>query len=112
MFQKLGNFFICPTKDYSSLGMFYQLPMLHDRIHLQQEVILNTLSWIRNYTGVECVSLSPPENGSIIIGPRTVGSLAVYSCDVGYSLSIAQPAYRRCQVNGSWSGYEPTCDRK
>ena len=63
-------------------------------------------------TGIECDILTAPDNGNIIIGPRTVGSLAIYICDDGYTLSIPSPAYRQCQVNGSWSRVKPTCNRK
>ena len=62
--------------------------------------------------GIECEALTAPENGSIIVGPRTVGSLVIYTCDDGYELSVPQPAYRQCQANGTWSGEEPTCDRE
>ena len=64
------------------------------------------------YAAIECEVLTAPENGSIIGGPKTVGSLVIYACDDGYMLSVPQPAFRQCQANGSWSGDEPTCDRK
>lgn len=61
---------------------------------------------------IECEELLPPDNGSIIIGPRTVGSLAIYLCDDGFTLSIPSPAFRRCGMIGLWSGTPPMCDRK
>ena len=64
------------------------------------------------YAEVECDTLTEPENGSIITGPRVVGSLAIYICDVGHTLSVPSPAYRQCQADKTWSGVEPTCDRK
>ena len=64
------------------------------------------------HAGIECDELTIPDNGSIIIGPRTVGSLAIYICDIGYTLSVPSPAYRQCQANGTWSRVEPTCNRK
>lgn len=64
------------------------------------------------YAEIECDVLTKPENGNIIIGPRIVGSLAIYTCDVGYTLSVPSPAYRQCQANRTWSRVEPTCDRK
>ena len=44
------------------------------------------------YVEIECDELTEPEYGNIIIGPRIVGSLAIYICNVGYTLSIPSPA--------------------
>ena len=42
-----------------------------------------------------------------ILGGTTYGSLAVYSCNLGYYTNETKS--RVCQANGSWSNTVPTC---
>ena len=54
---------------------------------------------------------SPPDitNGTFDINRGTTfGSVAVYSCDVGFNLNGG--AIISCQANGTWSGPIPTCN--
>ena len=57
-----------------------------------------------------CDTLANPENGQVMLTSRTVGSVATYSCGVGYNLfgSVS----RMCQMGSGrleWSDSEPTC---
>ena len=70
---------------------------------------LSVLSF--NHTAKDCGTLSDPANGDVDLSDGTeFEALAVYSCDAGYKLST-EPL-RECLYTGSWSGVEPTCDRK
>jgi len=61
--------------------------------------------------GVDCGTLSGPANGRVSHpSGTTFGQIATYSCDPGYSL-IGEST-RMCQVNTTWSGIVPTCQRK
>ena len=42
----------------------------------------------------------------------TLGSVAIYECDVGYSLYPPDATRRRCMETGSWSGVPPRCNSK
>ena len=62
---------------------------------------------------VSCPSnLEDPMSGVVEIqGDGTLGSMAVYSCELGYE--VAGEPVRECQLNGLigiWSGIEPTCE--
>ena len=86
--------------------MDYNIPMMKLANH-------DSLLYITScYVGIECELLTAQDNGSITIGPRTVGSLVIYTCDDGFTLNVPTPAFRTCQLNGSWSEDQPTCDRK
>ena len=54
-----------------------------------------------------------PSNGMISYSAGTLlGSMATYTCDLGYDL-IGGDAARTCDPSGSWSGAEPTgCQRE
>ena len=57
-----------------------------------------------------CSPLTAPTNGDVLVSGLTLGSQAVYSCDVGYELvGIAR---RECSVDGIWSGSVPFCRRE
>lgn len=59
----------------------------------------------------DCGNLTDPENGSVDLSEGTsFGSLAIYDCDLGYSLE--GPDTRTCQSDGEWSDTAPTCMRK
>ena len=63
------------------------------------------------FTAVEmCDPLTSPENGQVTVTSRTVGSVATYSCEEGYSLDVN--VSRICQMGSDvaeWSDSEPTC---
>lgn len=61
-------------------------------------------------TAVFCPNLPNPANGEVTLTGNTVGSLATYSCDLGFGL--VGFSTRICQPTGQWSGEEPTCQRK
>ena len=57
-----------------------------------------------------CDTLTSPENGQVTLTSRTVGSVATYSCGVGYNL--VGSVSRMCQMGSGrleWSDSEPTC---
>ena len=50
------------------------------------------------------------DNGHVTFTDNTrYTSVAIYSCDEGFRLS--SPNGRYCQMDGTWSDDEPTCDR-
>ena len=51
-----------------------------------------------------------PTNGTVTMDSNTVGSVATYSCDVGFV--ITGPTSRTCEPGGSWSDFEPVCERE
>ena len=66
------------------------------------------------FTAVEmCDPLTSPENGQVTLTSRTVGSVATYSCEEGYSLDGSRMNMSRiCQMGSGvaeWSDSEPTC---
>ena len=62
-------------------------------------------------TVVDCGTLSDPANGQVSHPSGTTsGQIATYSCDPGYNLT--GESTRMCQVNRTWSGIAPTCQRK
>lgn len=62
------------------------------------------------FAAVECEQLEDPDNGNVVLSGTTLGSLATYSCIEGYELNGEEQ--RTCQMDRTWSGVEPTCDRK
>ncbi len=56
---------------------------------------------------VMCEELLAPVNGMIMLMGRTPGSIAMYSCDMGFRLN--GEITRTCQTDGNWSDEEPTC---
>ena len=61
-----------------------------------------------------CPTLSSPENGQVMVNTHTVGGVATYTCNNGYTLTGA--SMRMCEedsgVIGQWSPEELTCPRK
>ena len=56
---------------------------------------------------LECGILNNPPNGGISATGSTVGSTVAYFCNGGYELF--GNTFRVCQLNGQWSGSEPSC---
>ena len=61
-------------------------------------------------TEITCPKLTPPKYGKVRISGYCVDDYAVYGCAYGYQISHKDR--RVCQEDGTWSGSEPTCDRK
>ncbi len=59
---------------------------------------------------IDCGPLTGPTNGRVEVVNTTLGSPAVYTCNLGYVL--VGDAGRLCTETGDWSGVEPRCDRK
>ena len=61
------------------------------------------------FTFLDCGTLNNPANGQVnhIGGTTTVGSIAQFTCDTGYTVSI--PSLITCQADGTWSNADPTC---
>jgi CUB/sushi domain-containing protein len=55
----------------------------------------------------DCLGLAAPANGSVSAPTTTYGSVATYSCSIGYGASGSST--RTCQADGTWSGTAPTC---
>ena len=64
-------------------------------------------SWFLVPAVIDCDTLAPPANGSVTIRGRGVGSMASYSCNVGFTLS--ERSTRECRDDGNWSGQAPSC---
>ncbi len=58
-------------------------------------------------TEINCPDLSDIANGRVSLSGNSVGSRATYSCAAGFGLVGISP--RICQLNGQWSGEEPSC---
>ncbi len=60
---------------------------------------------------VNCGDLTDPSNGAVNTSSGTTFNMnATYTCNTGYNLIGITP--RTCQANETWSGSEPTCNRK
>lgn len=81
------------------------LPLLHFW-NLESTTDSHT-PWFPN-TAFDCGLLSNPEFGGVrhLGGMTTVGSIAVYACNSGFTLTGENT--RRCVVGG-WTGMEPIC---
>ena len=59
------------------------------------------------YTAIDCGELQAPMNGQVTLTGTVFNSLAVYSCNPGFTL--VGSAARTCMASGQWSGEAPTC---
>ena len=87
-------------------GMFYLCMTSASNIHYW---IPSTIS-----LPVVCPSLPALNNGivsynNLILGLNTV---ATYTCDTGYTISVDSHTTRTCERDGVWSGLPPSCERK
>ena len=62
---------------------------------------------IQLYFSVRCPNLCNPNNGAVDFNDTTVGFVATYTCNEGFTRN--GPANRDCQENGTWSHSEPIC---
>ncbi len=64
-----------------------------------------------------CLDLTVQANGMISYNIGTaslkpVGTVATYTCDTGYAVTLTGGTTRTCVKGGVWSGSVPTCHRK
>ena len=59
---------------------------------------------------IMCPALPDIDNGMVSWTGLSPGDVATYTCDSGFIL-VGDPT-RMCRDNGTWSGEEPTCERK
>ena len=62
------------------------------------------------YIVIMCPPLPPIDNGMVEVSDLFPGGVATYTCDPGFIL-VGDPT-RICRDDGTWSGEEPTCERK
>lgn len=55
-----------------------------------------------------CPNLTDPANGTVVVESLRVGSIANYSCDIGFKL--VGPSSLECEPRGRWSDVEPVCE--
>ncbi|XP_069801473.1 complement decay-accelerating factor-like isoform X2 [Dendropsophus ebraccatus] len=56
---------------------------------------------------VDCGDPERIKNGKIQVTGTDFGSIAVYSCNIGYSLT--ENSHRKCTADGVWEGNPPQC---
>ena len=74
-------------------------------------MLINSYTSIGNdfviHAAVQCPVLGDLTNGSVDYSARTVGSIASYTCNAGFTLEGS--ASRKCKQNGKWKASEPSC---
>ena len=58
-------------------------------------------------SAIDCGDLDDPSNGQVTLTGTTLGSMATYECDSGFTLVGNQ--VRTCEDDGNWSGMDPGC---
>ena len=66
--------------------------------------------YIIHHLAIECGPLQNPQNGQVVLTGLEVFSVANYECDNGFGINGVNT--RVCQPDRTWSGVEPTCERK
>ena len=74
------------------------------------EKVLVIFGIIFSFAAVNCGGLSSPMNGSISGNLTVYPNIVTFSCDPGFILRGS--SVRKCQSNGTWHGYETTCEGK
>ena len=59
------------------------------------------------HAAISCAELQDPANGQVTMSGTTFRSLAIYTCNPGFSL--VGIATRTCEASGQWSRQPPTC---
>ncbi len=81
---------------------------------MQSPILIHVLRFFLLPIEPVCDDLSNPTDGSVEYdptGPHFLGTVATYSCDVGYTLG--SPANATCEVGADWSNTTtPACTRK
>ena len=84
--------------------MTFSFKLAYDSIDTQFVSVLWSIAIIM------CPALPDPDNGMVTWDNLAPGGIATYTCDSGFIL-VGDPT-RNCGSDGTWSGEEPTCDRK
>ena len=90
--------------------IYYSIEMSLIHMHLLLTACESRdLGVVDSETNSRCVTSSSVSitNGVGCYSSVAVGSLVIYQCDEGYSMS--GDFQRTCQTNGSWSGSIPLC---
>lgn len=77
-------------------------------LHIPHLTINNSMSLLPNVV-VDCGMPPQLENGSVAVTGTTLGSLATFTCDRGYSLTGEQ--VHACLADGNWSEEVPRCKK-
>ena len=64
------------------------------------------------FLAVMCPILPDPDNATIFVSGRSVGSQATYICNSGFVVREGDVIIRNCLSSGQWSETEPQCIRK
>jgi len=89
----------------SSVHFILKIICHHNCLHNYHDLLLFS---------TDCQLLTDPDNGVISCslgddGQASLGDTCNYTCNSGYELS--GNVSRSCELNGNWSGTEPTCTR-
>ena len=60
------------------------------------------------HTVIDCGLLTDTDNGQVDTFGTFFGSIAIYTCDTGYTLFGSR--FRTCIVNGLWTSPKPLCE--
>ena len=72
---------------------------------------MNALYSVSMYSvplAIDCGDPGTPANGQRSLSGTTPGYVAIYTCDVGYTMQGSTSI--TCQYNGQWSGSVPQCN--
>ena len=69
-----------------------------------------TYCYIYYCVAIMCPPLPEIDNGMVEVSSLFPGGVATYTCDPGFIL--VGDSTRICRDTGTWSGEEPTCERK
>ena len=83
--------------------LFTNFEKCFEKVSVIDEIIFTLVA-------VNCGGLSSPMNGSISGNLTVYPNIVTFSCDAGFILRGS--SVRKCQSNGTWDGYETTCEGK
>lgn len=78
-------------------------------MQLQKRCLIYPVCFFVLISAVDCGALPVPLNGSSTGGLTVFPNIIRFSCDPGF-FRIGS-SRRVCQANGTWSGYDITCNR-
>ena len=83
-------------------------------MHLFYKIELEKIKYYAFVLAVMCPALQNPQNGFVIVNEFTIGSVATYGCNPGFTLVGAQT--RECTqlttTSTDWIPAAPVCVRK
>ena len=77
----------------------------------QKFKVVYQLSFLLTFSVVRCPFINPPENGNRTVYGYSNGSIAMFTCDIGYQI-IGGNIRRVCQEDSTWSGTDLVCALK